>query len=68
MDHTPKKSSQTTRDRMNGRPFMKAGISTSDIAKFKTLDTSKYTAQPKARKISRSPFDAGLGQIRTTFE
>lgn len=47
--------------------FVMKSISTSDITKFKDLDKSKYVEVKKPKKVSRSPFDNGLSQIRTTF-
>ena len=49
---------QVTRNRMNERPFLKIGISTSDIESFKTkVDQSKYTPKKKRNVIKRDSFN-----------
>lgn len=47
--------------------FVMKAITMNDVNKFKELDTSKYVDKKKPKKVKRSPFDAGLAQIHTTF-
>lgn len=50
------KRSQTTRNRMNERPFLKVGLSMSDVNRFKEdVDLTKYQPKPK-RVFKRDAF------------